>query len=211
MTDETPPIDFESVLSAAAHALVRSGRQGDANLLAIGEAQIDQVGYDNWDGGTIIWEVGITVPHADYLAIDEAHRTGLEEFINDVISPFLPESGHWVHSRIRPAPFYDPNWRTNILDSLESTGSGEVSKSADGIRAFISYQTSEKHVAGAIQRVLDEVGIPGFLAHKDIEVSVEWRERILQELRQASLFISLLSERYFSSPWCVQESGIAAY
>lgn len=77
--------------------------------------------------------------------------------------------------------------------------------------AFISYQTGDKLVAGEIKDILDSVGISSFLAHEDIDVSEEWRIKILDEIGSADLFISVLSNNYYSSPWCVQESGIAAY
>jgi len=76
---------------------------------------------------------------------------------------------------------------------------------------FVSYQTKDKAVAGIIKRILESVGCKCFLAHEDIEVSEEWRVRILEELDRADIFISLLSDNYYKSPWCVQESGIAAY
>lgn len=77
--------------------------------------------------------------------------------------------------------------------------------------AFLSYQTADKAVAGQLKTVLASVGISAFLAHEDIAVSEEWRLKILEEIGRASIFISLLSKDYFQSPWCVQESGIAAY
>lgn len=77
--------------------------------------------------------------------------------------------------------------------------------------AFISYQTSDKTVAGRIKNELASIGIASFLAHEDIEVSKEWRIKILEELTKADLFVCLLSKEYYSSPWCVQESGIAAF
>lgn len=76
--------------------------------------------------------------------------------------------------------------------------------------AFISYQTTDKVAAGALKKELSRIGITSFLAHEDIEVSVEWRAKILAELATAELFICLLSENYLKSFWCVQESGIAA-
>ena len=77
--------------------------------------------------------------------------------------------------------------------------------------AFISYQTTDKHAARRIQRLLEEVGVTSFLAHEDIQVSAVWRDKILEEIGKSDLFISLLSANYFESPWCVQESGIAAF
>lgn len=76
---------------------------------------------------------------------------------------------------------------------------------------FVSYQTDDKESAGAIKRLLDSVGYSCFLAHEDIEVSEEWRIRILEELLEANIFICLLSKSYYSSLWCIQESGIAAF
>ncbi len=77
--------------------------------------------------------------------------------------------------------------------------------------AFISYQTEDKIVAGKIQNILTKVGLSAFMAHEDINVSEEWRLKILQEIGKADLFISLWSKNYNDSLWCIQESGIAAF
>lgn len=77
--------------------------------------------------------------------------------------------------------------------------------------AFLSYQTGEKEVAGEVRELLLSLGIKSFTAHDDIEVSEEWRLKILEELGKADLFIPLLSKAYYGSPWCMQESGIAAF
>jgi len=79
------------------------------------------------------------------------------------------------------------------------------------LRAFISYQTDDKHVAGRIKDILSTVGVESFLAHEDIDVSEKWKAKILEEIGKADIFISLLSKSYSGSPWCVQESGIAAF
>ena len=77
--------------------------------------------------------------------------------------------------------------------------------------AFISYQTSDKVIAGRVKNVLLTVRIDSFLAHEDIHVSEEWRLKILEEISKADIFIPLLSKNYHESPWCVQEAGIAAF
>jgi len=77
--------------------------------------------------------------------------------------------------------------------------------------AFLSYQTGEKEVAGEVRDLLASLGIKSFTAHDDIEVSEEWRQKILEELGKADVFIPLLSQAYYASPWCMQESGIAAF
>ncbi|MBB1127252.1 toll/interleukin-1 receptor domain-containing protein [Thiospirillum jenense] len=77
--------------------------------------------------------------------------------------------------------------------------------------AFISYQTDDKHIAGQIKIALERIGINAFLAHEDIEVSEEWRIKILEEIKTADIFICLLSKNYIASQWCTQEAGIAAF
>ena|GEM_PF-950052 len=51
------------------------------------------------------------------------------------------------------------------------------------------------------------MGIQAFLAHEDIDVSEEWRECILKELRSCDIFIPLLSANFLLSKWAPQEVG----
>lgn len=79
------------------------------------------------------------------------------------------------------------------------------------MKAFISYQTTDKLVAAKIKKLLSEVNIDSFMSHEDIHVSDEWRLKILEEIESSKVFVSLWSNNYCSSFWCVQESGIASY
>jgi hypothetical protein len=78
------------------------------------------------------------------------------------------------------------------------------------LKAFLSYQTTDKIVASKLKIMLEALGISSFLAHEDIQVSEEWRLKILSELSDSNLFVAVLSKDYYGSIWCVQESGIAA-
>lgn len=82
-------------------------------------------------------------------------------------------------------------------------------KRSKPIKAFISYQTSDKEIAGKIKEILSDFGIDSFLAHEDITISEEWRDTIINNLKESSLFICLLSKKYLKSSFCLQESGIA--
>jgi TIR domain len=78
------------------------------------------------------------------------------------------------------------------------------------MRVFVSYSYRDRSQAGRIKKILSEFEIDGFLAHDDIEVSGEWRERIMTELEQCRVFVVLLSESFKASDWAPQEMGIAA-
>ncbi|WP_423924662.1 toll/interleukin-1 receptor domain-containing protein [Candidatus Palauibacter sp.] len=76
--------------------------------------------------------------------------------------------------------------------------------------AFISYSYLDREYARQTKQVLEEVGIAAFIAHEDLEVSEEWKVRIIEELKSCDLFIPLLSENFRRSKWAPQEAGFVA-
>lgn len=79
------------------------------------------------------------------------------------------------------------------------------------ITAFLSYSTVDRHAAAVLKQHLERAQVRVFMAHEDIQVSEEWRQRLLKELRSSDMFICLLSQNYLNSAWCMQESGVAAF
>lgn len=79
--------------------------------------------------------------------------------------------------------------------------------SLPNIIAFISYSHADREYGVQAKAVLAEFGIDAFLAHDDLQVSEEWRDRILEELRRCNLFGPLLSKDFLSSKWAPQEVG----
>ena len=74
-------------------------------------------------------------------------------------------------------------------------------------RAFISYSHKDREYGAQAKGVLADVGIEAFLAHDDLNVSDEWRTRIIQELERCDLFVPLLSDNFLASKWAPQEVG----
>ena len=58
------------------------------------------------------------------------------------------------------------------------------------MRAFMSYQTADREIAGRVAALLTGFECTAFMAHENIEVSGEWRLEILDEL-MARTFSSL--------------------
>ena len=75
------------------------------------------------------------------------------------------------------------------------------------MRAFISYSTKDKKYGADVKAVLEKIALESFLAHDDVRVSEEWKQRILQELKKCEIFVPLLSVSFKSSDWCGQETG----
>lgn len=77
------------------------------------------------------------------------------------------------------------------------------------IPGFISYSSADKQRAAEVRTALAACGVDGFMAHDDIYVSQQWRDRILDELRRMQVFVPLLSANFKTSEWTAQEAGAA--
>jgi hypothetical protein len=94
-----------------------------------------------------------------------------------------------------------------IRDELQF--GGQPYSAPSRLKAFISYSNSDRIIAGQVKEFLELHGVPAFLAHEDITVSQEWKERIVQELAEANIVIPILSQAFKSSEWTSQEIGYA--
>jgi len=77
------------------------------------------------------------------------------------------------------------------------------------LRVFLSYSSEDKRIAGEIKSYLKSLGFDVFLAHEDIEPSVEWQEKIIQNLKDCDVFLPIISENFQRSKWTDQETGFA--
>jgi len=77
------------------------------------------------------------------------------------------------------------------------------------IPAFLSYSHQDRNLAGAIKSNLDYYGFDTFLAHEDLQPSVEWQEVIRLKLKECVVFLPLLTESFTKSDWTDQETGMA--
>lgn len=76
-------------------------------------------------------------------------------------------------------------------------------------RAFVSHLSLEKDKAKRLRDVLAGYGISAFVAHEDIEPTLEWQVQIERALQSMELFISIHTAGYAKSVWCQQEIGFA--
>lgn len=77
------------------------------------------------------------------------------------------------------------------------------------MRAFISHLTDERKQAADLQTSLERFGISGFVAHNDINPTLEWQTEIETALSTCDVLIALIHPNFVSSKWCDQEVGYA--
>lgn len=113
-----------------------------------------------------------------------------------------------------------PVWATRtILDGRPIPGTSPAISSTpealdrlwdrDCLRLFLSHLSSEKVAVSRLKRELYVLGASGFVAHEDIEPSLEWQGEIETALRTMDAMAALLTPGFSESKWTDQEVGFA--
>lgn len=76
-------------------------------------------------------------------------------------------------------------------------------------RLFISHIAVHKDKATRLKSCLALYGIDGFVAHSDIEPTLEWQVEIEKALRTMDAFIAIHTPGFAASIWTQQETGYA--
>ncbi len=77
------------------------------------------------------------------------------------------------------------------------------------LRIFLSHLSSHKVWAAELQSALSRFGIYGFVAHTDIEPTLEWQNQIERALATCDSLVALLHKDFHVSIWTDQEIGFA--
>ena len=104
---------FEPTLGTV-HALLHAeGLAEAAAIVRTYPAHAEQTGYDNWNGGTNIWEVQFELPAKDYARLG-AKKSQLEEQITARLKTVLEhDTQDWYSAKIVPAKERRIDWRSD--------------------------------------------------------------------------------------------------
>jgi hypothetical protein len=76
-------------------------------------------------------------------------------------------------------------------------------------RLFVSHLATYRAFAGELQAELLRYGISSFVAHNDIEPTLEWQVQIETALTTCEGLVALLHDKFHASYWTDQEIGFA--
>lgn len=107
---------LEEILATVYALLDAEGMSEAANLVRRHSARAEQTGYDNWNGGTEIWEVQIEVPAQEFARLS-TKRTQLEEQISARLKTVLEQDTQgWYSAKIVAERVSHKDWRVAGLD-----------------------------------------------------------------------------------------------
>jgi nucleoside 2-deoxyribosyltransferase len=75
------------------------------------------------------------------------------------------------------------------------------------LRVFLSHLSAHRAFTAELQAALLEHGISSFVAHNDIEPTLEWQTEIETALRTCHALVALLHPNFHASNWTDQEIG----
>ncbi|MCK9603419.1 MAG: toll/interleukin-1 receptor domain-containing protein [Candidatus Omnitrophica bacterium] len=130
----------------------------------------------------------------------------LDKIEHDIYA-LVEESRKPIFLNIKP-PLCIAEYRSVVMPKKQAAIK-DISYENKTLKVFISYSTKNKTIAGRVKTILERYDIESFLAHEDINITEEWKKRIMLELREANVFIAILSKDFKDSDWSPQESGMA--
>jgi hypothetical protein len=205
MSDQFP-IAPDRIVATLAALFDAQGQAHLAEVLKSATPSVEVSGYDNWQGGSTYYSLQLELPVAQYARL-EPTLSQAEETITEKIRLALRKTGSDIISQVVITPAFD--------DSERDQGSIATSDAARHLwdpgmfRLFLSHVAVHKVAVAELKRKLFVYGVSGFVAHEDIEPSLEWQGEIELALRSMDAMAALLTPEFHESNWTDQETGIA--
>lgn len=207
MPESTFPQPVAEVVSTLVELFRYQARRELVGLLENSHAHFDETHFDNWNGGTTTWALRLEIPVHIFASV-EPRLSSIEKEIGEKLT-YL--------NRLYPN---DPLGEVTIspiaagaspLGQRMAPSELEVRRLwRDGqFRLFLSHVSSHKVMAAALKDALELRGIHAFVAHEDIEPSLEWQGEIELALRSMHALAALITPDFHASKWTDQEMGWA--
>lgn len=208
MSEHPYPLSASEVLATLAEIFRAQDERVAVEVLETANGTIAEPEYDNLDGGTYYYTLRLEIPSSHFGRLGNIER--LEEHLTQATRAAFQHYGNPTNqhlSRVAIAPRVEPAagprggtaaeravahlWRPRLL------------------RLFLGHLADHKREIGALRDALAVYGVSAFVAHVDIEPTLEWQDQIELALRSMHAFAPLLTPRFETSKWTGQEIGFA--
>lgn len=207
MAEVSFPVSVSDLIHTLAEIYRHKGNADLVELLEHANARVDLSDYDNWNGGTYSWTLYLAVPVAFYARFEQAQLKQIEKELGDRLH-FVEKSHPQNSVKVAVEPLAPG---TAVVSSRLRPAERDVARiwRAHRFPLFISHVSAHKVAIGELRRELAYRGIAGFVAHEDIEPSLEWQTEIEIGLRSMHALATILTPDFHASNWTDQEVGWA--
>lgn len=195
------------VKTASKLAKLQGSRQ-ESRFLSKAKARLMETGYDNLNNGTTFFSLLLEVPIEIFSKIQNEQEQLEKSILERMAVLTRTDIGNSISEVI-----ISPILLDEVLE-LEHPGEAKTEMvpsfwTAGYFRLFISHSTAIKDKAHKLKEELASFQIATFVAHDDIEASLEWQTEIESALRTMDALVAIISPEFTSSAWCDQEVGFA--
>lgn len=195
------------VVATLADIFRHQGVTDVVELLESANARFDEVGYDNWNGGTYTWALRLEVPVAVFASV-EPRLPIIEQKIGAKLG-YL--------SRSFPNDHLDEVTVSPLSPGAMAVGQRMAPSEIEvrrlwpdrRFRLFLSHVSKHKIAVAKLKEELALRGVAAFIAHEDIEPSLDWQREIELALRSMNALAALITADFHASHWTDQELGWA--
>ena len=106
----TSPPDDDAILATLYELLEAGSMTHAAFILKSAEASIQKTGYDNWNGGTDIYTLFLSIDPSEFARLSE-QRAVIEQQLTDQVQVLFRDG--WITAEIRPRIQGRDNWRNS--------------------------------------------------------------------------------------------------
>jgi len=200
------PIAPAKVAATLASLLEAQGQRDLAVIVRAARASVEETGYDNWNGGTYFHTLHLELPVAAYAKV-EPNLRDIEQSIAAKLETALRITGSDVLREVMITPAFDDA----SADATPAVPENEIVRlwGIGGFHLFLSHISAHKAAVADLKRELRPYGVAAFVAHEDIEPSLDWQAEIELALRSMHAMAALLTPGFHASSWTDQEVGVA--
>ncbi len=176
-------------------------------VLRSAEPTVEYSNYDNWNGGMHFYTLHLKIPVGMFAKI-EPRLELVQKNIEDKLGKLFRDDESRVLSAVvfsATSSMVMPKMRLSRPDDGKSADLWE-----DGfVRLFLSHVSQHKVKVAELKRELSHLGVSSFVAHEDIEPTLEWQNEIERALMSTDALAALLTPEFHESKWTDQEIGFA--
>jgi len=202
------PISVGEAVATLAEIFRAQDERDIVELLETANGIIASGEYDNWNGGTYYYTLRLETPSSHYGRLRNIER--LEEHLTQTTRAAFQHYGDPTNQHLTQV-VVSPR-----IEPAAGPRGGDVAEAAvshiwrpRSLHLFLGHLADYKREVGALRDALAVHGVSAFVAHVDIEPTLEWQDQIELALRSMHAFAPLFTPGFNTSKWTDQEIGFA--
>lgn len=200
------PKSVQNIVATLADIYKHKGLSEIVELLESADARIEQVDYDNWNGGTYTYALLLDIP-VPIFARFESKLEDTEKAISSTLAMICRNMGNDYLNSVTITPLSVGSLAVRKVIPAEADVKHIWHRGQ--FRLFLSHVSAHKVAVSNLQRELALRGVSAFVAHEDIIPSLEWQKEIELALGSMHALAALLTSDFHPSNWTDQEIGFA--